>query len=134
MARGAAIIKPGQQRIKVKWKCAAPAQRVLGLENLNKVKWKDAAPAQRVPSRENKKQKKDAAQIQKVLGPIHLRVHNDPREGVLDTLLGFYASERGFGYRWNTDHYGTRNRVLSGGRLWPIHVGRVRPTVRGPSN
>ena len=66
MRVGAADIKPGQHR--------------------NKVRWKDAAPAQRVPGRENKKQKKDATQIQKVLGPIHLRVHNDPREGVLDTL------------------------------------------------
>ena len=86
MARGAAIIKPGQQRTKVKWKCTAPAQRVLGLENLNKVKRKDTAPAQRVPGRKNKKQKKDAAQNQRVPGQIQLRGHNDPREGLLDTL------------------------------------------------
>ena len=66
MARGAAIIKPGQHR--------------------NKVKWKDAAPAQRVPDRRNKKLKRDTAQIQRVPGQIKLREHNDPREGVLDTL------------------------------------------------
>ena len=76
MARGAVIIKPGQQRTKVKWKYTAPAQRVPGREN-NK-RWKEAAPAQRVPGRKNKKQKKDAAQIQKVPGQIQLRGHNDP--------------------------------------------------------
>ena len=69
MARGAAIMKPGQQRNKVKWKGAAPAQRVLDREKhdkrergaaiikpdhqRSKVKWKDAAPARRVPGREN---------------------------------------------------------------------------------
>ena len=53
MARGAAIIKPGQHRNKVKWKVTAPAQRVSGREN-NK-QWRDAAPAQRVPDRKNKK-------------------------------------------------------------------------------
>ena len=37
-------------------------------------------------------------------------------------LAGSYASERGSGYGWNTDHYGARNRVLRGGRLWPIHI------------
>ena len=67
MARGAAIIKPGQQRNKVKWKGTAPAQRVPGWE------------------KQNKKQK-DAAQIQRVPGQNQLRGHNDPREGVLDTL------------------------------------------------
>ena len=81
---GAADIKPGQHRTKVKWKDTAPAQRVPGREN-NK-QWKDAAPAQRVPGRRNKKQKKYAAQIQRVTGQIQLRVHNNPREGVLDTL------------------------------------------------
>ena len=56
-------------------------------QHRNKVRWKDAAPAQRVPGRENHdKQKKGAAQIQRVPGQQKQRDHNDPREGVLDTL------------------------------------------------
>ena len=39
--------------------------------------------------------------------------------GVARYLTGFYASERGSGYRWNTEHYGTRNRVLSGAVYGP---------------
>ena len=64
---GAADSKPGQHR--------------------NKVRWKDAAPAQRVSGRENyDKKKKDAALIQRVPGQQKQREHNDLQEGVLDTL------------------------------------------------
>ena len=44
------------------------------------------------------------------------------RQGVSARYLtGLYASERGSGYGWDTDHYGTRNWVLRGGRKRPIH-------------
>ena len=67
MARGAAIIKPGQKR--------------------NKVKWKGVALIQRVPGREKHDKQQDSAQVQRVPGlKLSGRDHNDPREGVLDTL------------------------------------------------
>ena len=42
-------------------------------------------------------------------------------------LTGIYASERGYGYGF-ADYYGTRNWVLSGGRLRPIYYGRYSET------
>ena len=67
MARGAADIRPGQQRNKIKYKSATLAQRVLGREKHNKQT--ESSQVQRVPGR-------------KMRG----RGHNDPPEGVLDTL------------------------------------------------
>ena len=63
---GTANIKSGQHRNKVKWKDAAPDQRVPGWEKHNKKK-KDAAQIQRVPSQNKCEQK-------------------GPWEGVLETL------------------------------------------------
>ena len=66
-ARGAADIRPGQQR--------------------KKIKWKGAALAQRVPGRESHDKQNDLARVQRVPGwKQRGRDHNDPREGVLDTL------------------------------------------------
>ena len=63
---GAANRRLGQQHNKVKWKRAAPTQRVLGWEN-------------------HDKQKKDAAQIQRVPGQKK-RDQKGTQEGVLETL------------------------------------------------
>jgi len=53
---GAADNKPGQHRNKVRWKDAAPNQRVSGRENYDK-KRKDAAQVQRVPGQKQRDQK-----------------------------------------------------------------------------
>ena len=66
MRVGTADNKPGQHRNKVRWKDAAPNQRVSGRENYDK-KRKDAAQVQRVPSQKQRDQK-------------------GTREGVLETL------------------------------------------------
>ena len=120
MAGGAADVKPGQTRNKVKWKGVTPVQRVSGAPNIKppkqppdpkynkntgvkraargaadirpgqqrkKVKWKGAALAQRVPGRESHDKQNDSARVQRVPGwKQRGRDHNDPREGVLDTL------------------------------------------------
>ena len=66
MRVGTADSQPGQHRNNVKWKDAAPDQRVSGRENYEQKK-KDTAQSQRVPGQKQRDQK-------------------GPREGVLETL------------------------------------------------
>ena len=53
----------------------------------SKVKYKGVVLAQRVPGKEKHEKQKDPARVQRVPGQeLRGRDHNDPREGVLDTL------------------------------------------------
>ena len=63
------------------------ADDIMPGQSRSKVKYKGAVLAQRVPGREKHDKQKDSARVQRVPGQeLWGRDHNDPREGVLDTL------------------------------------------------
>ena len=63
------------------------ADDIMPSQSRGKVKYKDVVLAQRVLGREKHDKQKDSARVQKVPGrKLRGRDHNDPREGVIDTL------------------------------------------------